>query len=110
MEELLKQLLEGQKRLEGHLDKMKDRFDKVESFLGKMGVRVDTADGQLQENAEYLEGLMHQSEYQKAQTEQVVNTMARLEGEIRNIRFDLHGLEAITAKNWNDIIQLRVPK
>ncbi len=131
MEETLRQLLEGQKQLvvgqqrvelrldkmdkrfdkiDGRLDKMDERFDKIDGRLDKMDERFDRIEIQQGENTEFIKALLHHSEHQKAQMDQLLHVTARIEGEIKSIRTDLGAVEAITAKNWNDIIQLRVAK
>ena len=117
MEETLRQLLEGQnqlvvgqQRVELRLDKIDERFDKIDGRLEKMDERFDRIEIQQGENTEFIKALLHHSEHQKAQMDQLLHITARIEGEIKSIRTDLGAVEAITAKNWNDIIQLRVAK
>ena len=117
MDEILRQLLEGQKqlvagqqRIELRLDKVDQRFDKIDERLDKVEQRFDRIEVQQEESTEFIKALLHHSEYQKAQMDQLLHVTARIEGEIKSIRTDLGAVEAITAKNWNDIIQLRVAR
>ncbi len=131
MEEILKQLLEGQKQLfegqkqlfnrldkiDARLDKMDARFDKMDARLDKMDARLDSIDtrlgnveGQLEENTAILRALEHASEVLKAETEALKFAVARVEGEVKGLRNDLNTVEMVTAKNWNDIIHLKAVK
>lgn len=138
MEEILRQLLDGQKQLfEGQnriesrlggidtrlggidtrlggidtrLDGIDIRLDGIDTRLDGIDTRLECVEVQVQENSGFIKALVHQSEYQKVQMDQLVHTTARIEGEIKSIRTDLRAVEVITAKNWNDIIELRVAK
>ncbi|SFM39416.1 hypothetical protein [Pelosinus propionicus] len=124
MEEILRQLLEGQKQLfegqnrvesrlegmEGRLNGIEGRLSSMEGRLEGVGSRLENLEGQVEENSGFIQALVHQSEYQKVQMDQLVHATARIEGEVKSIRTDLGAVEAITAKNWNDIIQLKVAR
>ena len=110
VEEILRQLLEGQKQLFEGQQRMEGRLEGIEGRLERVEGRLEGVEVQVQENSGFIKALVHQSEYQKIQMDQLVHTTARIEGEIKSIRTDLRAVEAITAKNWNDIIELRVAK
>jgi chromosome segregation ATPase len=75
-------------------------------------LKSDMADvkGQLEENTSILRALEHQSQVQKAELSNLIITTARLEGEVKGLRSDINAIEAITAKNWTDIVQLKAVK
>lgn len=76
LEEMLRQLLEGQKqiigrldnmegrlgRVEGRLDKMESHLDKMEGRLGNMEGRLDNLEGQVRENTSIIKVLQHRTE------------------------------------------------
>lgn len=103
MEEIFKQLLSGQKQII-------DRLERVEQEVSGVKREVLNVKGQLDENTVILRGLEHQSQVQKAQMDNLINSTARIEGEVKNLRNDVGTIEAVTAKNWNDIVQLKAVK
>ena len=117
MEEVLRQLLEGQKqlfdgqsRIDRRLGGIEGRLEVIEGRLEIVEEGLKVIEGQVQENSGFIKALVHQSEYQKVQMDQLIHATSRMEGDFKGIRADLGAVETITAKNWNDIIQLRVAK
>jgi len=89
MEELLKQLLDGQKRMDSRLESMDSRLENMdsrlenmESQMGSMDLRLGSVEEQLLENNGFIKALVHQSEYQKAQMDELTHTTARIEGRL----------------------------
>jgi len=110
VEEILRQLLEGQKQLFEGQNRVESRLEGMDGRLEGVESRLENLEGQVQENSGFIQALVHQGEYQKVQMDQLVHATARIEGEVTSIRTDLGAVEAITAKNWNDIIQLKVAR
>ncbi|MDF2876806.1 MAG: hypothetical protein K0R22_3489, partial [Sporomusa sp.] len=67
MEELLKQLLEGQKQITQRLDRMDSHFDRVESDFTELKTTVSNIDGQQSENTDFIKALLHRTEELNAQ-------------------------------------------
>jgi chromosome segregation ATPase len=103
MDELLQQLVAGQKEILG-------RFDVQEKAIQNLQSDVSEVKGQLEENTAILRALEHQSQVQKAELSNLIITTARLEGEVKGLRTDVNTIEAVTAKNWTDIVQLKAVK
>lgn len=82
MEKLLQQLLDGQKRMESRLESMDTRLESVEIQLGSVDSRLESVEGQVQENSGFIQALVHQSEYQKAQMDELTHGAARIEGRL----------------------------
>lgn len=124
MDELLRQLIDGQKEIIGRLDSQGKAITTIQIDVSGLksdvsGLKSDVSDlksdmadvkGQLEENTSILRALEHQSQVQKAELSNLVITTARLEGEVKGLRSDIHAIEAITAKNWTDIVQLKAVK
>lgn len=114
MEELMRELLGEVKTIkktviaiEQQVGAIEQRVGAMEQRLDKLECRAENIEEQLQETNQIAKALLHQSEVQKAQLDALSNAVARAEGDIKSIRVDLHAVEAITAKNWNDIVLLK---
>lgn len=131
MDELLQQLVDGQKEIIGRLDSQGKAIATIQIDVSGLksdvsilkadvltlktdvsGLKSDMTDvkGQLEENTSILRALEHQSQVQKAELSNLIITTARLEGEVKGLRSDINAIEAITAKNWTDIVQLKAVK
>lgn len=121
MEELMRELLGEVKSIkktviaieqrvgviEQRLGKLEQRVGAIEQRLDKLEDRIENIEGQSAETNQIVKALLHQSEEQKAQIDALSNTVAHMEGDIKSIRRDLHVVETVTAKNWNDIVLLK---
>lgn len=92
--------------MEETLNKILKKLDGLDELRNKM----DTIEGKLDENIGKTKALLHQSEVQKAEINSITHSTARIEGEVKNVRSDLRIIEAVTAKNWNDILELKQAK
>lgn len=95
---------------------MTDRelLESLVAAVAQMQGSIEVIEGKLDENIEITKALRHQSEVQAAQLNAVSDKidrmegrLARIEGEVRDVRSDLRLIEAVTAKNWKDISELR---
>lgn len=100
-----KQLVEGQGRVEGRLEGIEGRLESVEGRLecvegrlesveGRLGSvesRLESVEGQVQENSGFIKALVHQSEYQKVQIDELVYSTARIEGKVTQGFEDMDG-------------------
>ncbi len=66
--------------------------------------------GILTEHTQILRALEHASEVHKAELDNLTHTVARIEGEVKDLRNDLTTIEVVTSKNWNDIAKLKAVK
>ncbi|BBB92638.1 MAG TPA: hypothetical protein PKA28_03585 [Methylomusa anaerophila] len=62
MEELLKQLLEGQKQLFEGQKQITQRLDRMESDITDLKTTVNNIEGQQAENTQYIKALVHRTE------------------------------------------------
>ncbi|BBB91146.1 MAG TPA: hypothetical protein PKA28_11310 [Methylomusa anaerophila] len=97
-----KLLSEGQQQLFGGQEKLvadqKQNADFIQKLLQSAGEAAPESDGHLHNNAanELLENL--------------ANTVAKVESELKKLHSNLRTIEAITAKNWNELIDLQAGK
>jgi len=82
MEEMLRQILDGQNRMDSRLDRIETRLSGVEDQIAGINVRLTNVEGQLQESNGFIKSLVHQSEYQKAKMDEFTHTIARIEGQM----------------------------
>ena len=121
MEEILKEIL---RRLDGiqtqtneRLDGIDNRLDGIDGELKEIRAnqtqtngRLDLIESQQSENTQLIKALLHASEVHKADIDNLTHAVARVEGEVKELRNDLSAIEAITAKNWKDIVYLKTAK
>lgn len=80
--ELLKQLKEGQNRLETKID----------------------------ETYEIVRALEHSAEVNKSEHDKILTEIAYIKGDIEAVKKDLCNVEIITSSNWNEIAKLKAVK
>lgn len=90
-----KEILEILKRLEF-------RFDKG---LGRLESKIDNLQSKVDEHTLILKALEHSVEVNKAEHDKMSNDMAKIQGDISEIKKDLSQLELVTANNWADIVK-----
>ena len=78
--------------------------------LAQITEDVGNIKGQVRENTDMIKAILQQNETQKIQMGAVTNSVARVEGEIKNLRSDVSTIEMVTAKNWTDIVNLKTIK
>lgn len=77
-----------------------------------VGLKGDVAGlkKQQEENYQILKSLEHKAEVNKAEHDKFSNEIAHLAGEIQNMRKDLSTVEIVTARNMENIAQLKIIK
>lgn len=65
---------------------------------------------QVSENTQILKALEHWAEVNKAEHDKMSNDIAKIQGDTSKIRKDLSFVEQATAKNWEDIAELKIVK
>jgi septal ring factor EnvC (AmiA/AmiB activator) len=102
-QEILKALSNLNSRLDSMENNMNDRFNTIENEIGLVKVQV-------KENTDILKAVRHNLEVNKAEHDKMMNDIAHIKGDVEKLRRDITSVEAITAKNWSDIIELKVVK
>ncbi|WDU84532.1 hypothetical protein PWK10_09525 [Caloramator sp. Dgby_cultured_2] len=103
----LDRLEERMDKLESRMDKLESRMDKLESRMDKLESEVGLIKEQVKENTEILRALEHASEVHKAEIDKLTYDVAEMAADVKAIRKDFSLVEEITAKNWNEIIQIK---
>ena len=100
MEEILKEIL-------GELKEFKTQTNER---LNGIDNRLEAIESQQSENIQLIKALIHASEVHKADKDNLTHAVARVEGEVKELRNDLSTIEAVTAKNWKDIVNLKAAR
>jgi chromosome segregation ATPase len=93
--EILRELKEGQNRLE-------TKFDGLEA-------KVDGLQIQTEENTQILRAIDERTKVISAEQENMKNDIVHIQGDIKAIKNDLAYVEQATARNWSDIAKLKRP-
>lgn len=83
------------------------KVDNLEVKVDRLEIKVDTIDVQQNENTQILRALESAKDVHFAKLDKIENEVAHLSGEVKNTRLNLNAIENITAKNWNDIIDMK---
>lgn len=82
----------------------------MEEILNKILNEIQGMKSQLSENTQILKALEHAAEVNKAVQDKMQIDIAEIRGEVTSLRKDLNTVEMVTAKNWNDINELKFVK
>lgn len=105
--ELLQQMNSKMDNLTNKVDNLEVKVDRLEIKVDSLETKVDTIDVQQKENTQILRALESAKDVHFAKLDKIENDVAHLNGEVKNIRVNLNAVEGITAKNWNDIIDMK---
>ncbi len=100
-------ILELLQRMNSKMDNLTDKVDRLEIKVDSLELKVDSIDVQQKENTQILRALESAKDVHFAKLDKIENEVAHLSGEVKNIRVNLNAVEGITAKNWNDIIDMK---
>ncbi|MDK2586327.1 hypothetical protein QOZ83_10680 [Romboutsia sedimentorum] len=89
------------------LQQMNSKMDNLTDKVDRLEIKVDTIDVQQKEHTQILRALESAKDVHAAKLDKIENDIAHLSGEVKNIRVNLNAVEGITAKNWNDIIDMK---
>lgn len=76
----------------------------------KVNEKLDKIDNQVEENTQILKALEHKSEVNKAEHDKMFIDIAKLTGNVKEIKDDMSTIEVIAAKNNLDIAKLKAVK
>jgi len=79
LEEILKQLLDGQKQVLNRLDNLEGQMNNLEGQMGSLEGRMVNLEGQTKENTGFIKALVHQTEEINAQFDGLLHTMVTKE-------------------------------
>lgn len=85
IENMLKQMLEGQRQMAARLDNIENRLDKMDTRLDSVETRLGNIEGQQKESNQLIGALMHRTEELGAQANALGHTMVRIEGKISQL-------------------------
>lgn len=114
LENLDKKMADTGKKIVDLDVKFDKRFDKLESRMDKLESRMDINEIQTKENTQILKALMHSVEVTNARQEGMIINVAKMQGDIENIKSDLTQIkrnlttvEIVSANNSADIAILK---
>lgn len=105
--ELLQDMSLKMNRIENKVDNIENKVDNLENKVNNLENKVDRIEVQQNENTQILRALESAKDIHFAKLDKLENDVAYLTGEVKSIRKDLNAVEGITAKNWNDIIEIK---
>ena len=103
--EILRELKEGQNRLETRFDGFETKFDGLEAYecIDGLEAKVDGLQIQTEENTQILRSIDERTKVISAEQENMKNDIVHIQGDIKAIKNDLAYVEQATARNWSDI-------
>lgn len=92
------------------LEPIKNDIKSLKSDVAGLKDDVTGLKKQQEESYQILKSLEHKAEINKAEHDKFSNEIAHLAGEIQNMRKDLSTVEIVTARNMENIAQLKIIK
>lgn len=92
------------------IDNIKSDVDNLKSDAANMKTDIKYIKTQQEENYQILKSLEHSSEINKAEHDKFENDLALISGKIDSMRRDLSTVEIVTARNMENIAQLKIIK
>lgn len=84
--------------------------DLLEEKLSSIKDDIKNIQTQQNESISILRSLEHKSQINKSEHDKLFNDMAKLSGTVENMRKDLSAVEVVTARNLENIAQLKLVK
>lgn len=95
------------KGMQKDISSMQRDINSMQGDISSMKEDITLIKEQQKEHTGILRSLEHAGEEHKAQIDNLSYSVARIEGEVKEIRKDLTQVEMVTASNWNDIAKLK---
>ena len=92
------------KAIENLDKKFENKFDNLDKKFEK---KFDTLESQVKENTQILKALQYSAEVNKAEHEQIITNITKIQGDISGLRKDLSTMEVVTANNYADLAKLK---
>lgn len=87
-------------KIESRLDKIESRLDKVESRLDILETRLENLEGQVKENTDFIEVLLHRTEELNAQMHNLSINVDKLCGQVTTIQTNMATKEDIARMEY----------
>ncbi len=84
--------------------------DLLDEKLTPLKNDLKNINSQQEENIAILRSLEHKTDINKAEHDKLFNDIAKLSGSVENMRKDLSAVEVVTARNMENIAQLKLVK
>lgn len=84
--------------------------DLLEEKLSSIKDDIKNMQAQQNESISILRSLEHKAQINKSEHDKLFNDMAKLSGTVENMRKDLSAVEVVTARNLENIAQLKLVK
>jgi len=92
------------------LSGVKSDLSNVKSDLSNVKSDLKSIKSQQEESISILRALEHKADINKAEHDKLFNDIANLTGSVENMRKDLSAVEVVTARNMENIAQLKLVK
>ncbi|MBU3144797.1 hypothetical protein [Clostridium sp. CF012] len=89
---------------------IKSLSDLLDEKLTPIKTDLKSIKSQQEESISILRALEHKSDINKAEHDKLFNDIANLSGSVENMRKDLSAVEVVTARNMENIAQLKLVK
>lgn len=114
MESDISSIKETQASMESDISSIKQRqagmesdISSIKSIQESMLITQESMKSQIEENTNILKALLHSSEVHKAGLDNLEIQVAKIRGDIKEIRSDINFLDMNTAKNRLDIAKMK---
>ena len=96
--------------IKSDVDNIKSDVDSIKSDVDSIKRDIRLIKTQQEESCQILKSLEHKAEVNKAEHDKFTIAVAQLSGQIENMRKDLSTVEIVTARNMENIAQLKIIK
>lgn len=96
--------------LDEKLEPIKSDVSNLRVDVSNLKIDLKHIKTQQEESCQILKSLEHNSEINKAEHDKFANDLADISGQLENMRKDLSTVEIVTARNMENIAQLKIIK
>jgi chromosome segregation ATPase len=96
--------------IKGDINNIKDDIKNVKDDIKNVKDDIKNVKTQQEESISILRSLEHKAEVNKSEHDKLFNDIAKLSGTVENMRKDLSAVEVVTARNLENIAQLKLVK
>lgn len=110
LEDGQRKLEDGQRKLEDGQKKLEDNQKKLEDNQKRLDENQKNFESKLDETYQIVKALKHSAEVNRAEHDKMANDIIHIKGDVEAIKKDLSRVEEATASNWVDIARLKAIK
>jgi predicted nucleic acid-binding Zn-ribbon protein len=96
--------------LKHDIKSMKDDINNINKDINNINNDIKNIKAQQEESISILKSLEHKADVNKSEHDKLFNDIANLSGTVENMRKDLSAVEVVTARNLENIAQLKLAK